>query len=216
MQPIVSVNWLRQNLETPNLIILDASLPSTAEGKSAKTGVDTIPGARFFNLKNQFSDLEAPFPNTLPSATQFEEGCRALGINHDSMIVVFDNMGIYSSPRVWWMFKTMGHSNVFVLDGGLPEWMKAGFEVETPKTTTSYAHGSFKAIYQPENRKSYQEVLENIDQQAFLVIDARSNGRFEGTAPDPRKHLKSGHIPGSVNLPYGEVLDQGKFKSPSA
>ena len=101
MQPIVSVNWLRQNLETPNLIILDGSLPSTAEGKSAKTGSATIPGARFFDLKKQFSDLEAPFPNTLPTATQFEEGCRALGINQDSMIVVFDNMGIYSSPRVW-------------------------------------------------------------------------------------------------------------------
>ncbi|MDW3191380.1 MAG: sulfurtransferase [Cytophagales bacterium] len=212
MHPLVSVDWLNQNQHNPDLILLDASLPGTVEGKSADTGQATIPGARFFDLKKKFSDLNAPFPNTIPSPTQFEKECRDLGVNNHSTIIVFDNMGIYSSPRVWWLFKTMRHQKVFVLDGGLPEWIKAGLS-----TTTTHAisetSGDLIANYRSEFLKTFEDVVNNCEHPHFKLIDARSAGRFSGEQSEPRKHLKSGHIPGSVNLPFGEVLENGKFKS---
>lgn len=215
MNPIVSVDWLKQILLNPDLILLDASLPGTAEGKSEDTGPATIPGARFFDLKKKFSDLNAPFPNTIPPPAQFEKECRDLGVNQDSSIVVFDNMGIYSSPRVWWLFKTMGHENIFVLDGGLPEWIGAGLPVVTSHTISD-SSSDFIANYQSEYVKTFEDVVNNCNHPQFKLIDARSAGRFTGEQPEPRKHLKSGHIPDSINLPYGEVLEQGKFKSPEA
>lgn len=123
-EPIVSVAWLQANLKNPNVIILDASLKENQS--NLKTGLENIQikGARFFDIKNTFSDTANPLPNTLPSPKQFETEAKKLGINKNSTIVVYDNLGIYSSPRAWWLFKIMGHQNVAVLDGGLPEWVK--------------------------------------------------------------------------------------------
>ncbi len=212
MSPIVTCAWLHQKLQLPNLVLLDASLPQTAEGKASQINAGTIPGSRFFDLKDKFSDKEAAFPNTLPGPEPFEKECQALGINSDSTLVVFDNMGIYSSPRVWWMFKTMGHEQVFVLDGGLPEWINQGYEVETPGANHS-STGNFKAVLGSELVMTYEDIVAKVDSNQCLVVDARSVGRFLGDAPEPRKHLQSGHIPGSVNIPYQEVLNDGKFKS---
>lgn len=215
MSPIVTTNWLKQNLRRPELILLDASLPKTAEGKTAEIVSGTIPGARFFDLKKKFADPDATFPNTLPPPIQFEKECRALGINGDSLIVIFDNMGIYASPRVWWMFKAMGHKEVYVLDGGLPQWIEDGGQMASDHHE-SYELGNFKATDQNQMIKSYDEILENSQKLQFTLVDARSAGRFSGQVPDPRKHLKSGHIPGSINIPYKKVLDHHKFKSKEA
>lgn len=212
MQEIVSVEWLSQHLTDPDLLLLDASLPATAAGTIAHDQTNTIAGARFFDLKNCFSDHDSPFPNTLPSAQQFETECRKLGINNASKIVVFDNRGIYSSPRVWWMFKIMGHQAVSVLDGGLPEWVAHGLPVAI-NVTESDELGDFTAALQPQFAKSYQNVLDNLTTPEFCVVDARSAGRFAGSEPEPRKHLKSGSIPNSVNIPYPDVLANGMFKS---
>ena len=212
MEYLVSVDWLSQNLKLDNLILLDASLAATAEGKSASLKDFYIPGARKIDLKNKFSDQEAPFPNTLPSPAQFEGECQALGINRESKIVVYDNMGVYSSPRIWWMFKVMGHDSVAVLDGGLPAWV----EVNHPTSSDiveSTVKGDFKAKLQSHWIKSYEEVKGNLTSQEFQIIDARSAGRFNGTAEEPRKHLKSGHIDQSANIPYQDVLREGRFKS---
>lgn len=211
MHPLVTATWLHQNLQTQDLILLDASVPATAEGKPSTINPCTIPGARFFDLKKKFSDLEAPFPNTLPSQTQFERESRALGINTDSKIIVFDNMGVYASPRVWWMFKAMGHEQVFVLDGGLQAWNNEGFGVET-SSTKIYPRGNFKAAFQPDLLKNYEDVVDNVSSKQFIIADARSVGRYDGLTPEPRRHLRSGHMTNSVNIPYGEVLNQGKFK----
>lgn len=212
MNLIVSIEWLHQNLNDKDLIVLDASLQSTAEGKHAEHHIKTIPGARYFDLQEAFSDKNSPFSNTLPTEEQFEIESRKLGINKTSKIIVFDNLGIYSSPRVWWMFKIMGHYNISVLNGGLPEWINKGYPTENRKTE-SYKLGNFKATIQKQFVKNYQDVLDNLLTKSFHIIDARSKGRFNGVEKEPRKHLKSGHIPNSINIPYGEVLDNGKFKT---
>lgn len=214
MNEIVSIEWLNQNLNDNNLILLDASLQYTVQGNYSEHQLTTIPGARYFDLKGSFSDRNSPFPNTIPSSEQFEIECRKLGINNTSKIIVFDNLGIYSSPRVWWMFKVMGHDKISVLNGGLPEWIGKGFPTEHRKAE-KYEKGDFKATLKDQYIKSYQDVLENLSLKSFIIIDARSSGRFNGIENEPRKHLKSGHIPNSINIPYSSVLNNGKFKSES-
>ena len=214
MNHIVSTDWLYEHLHEEDLILLDASLPKTAEGKPSSHAGITIAGARFFDLKDKFSDSTSPFPNTIPTPTDFQRESRALGINSSSKVVVMDNMGLYSSPRVWWMFKAMGHENVAVLDGGLPAWIDAGYET-VPVQEAEYDAGDFKASFQPALVKDYDDVVDNVSTASFTIVDARSEGRFNGTAPEPRKELKSGSIPNSANIPYQAVLEGGKFKKES-
>jgi len=208
--PIVSSRWLFENLNDPALIVLDAS--QQAITTSNKSVDNRIPNARYFDLKNNFSDKNSRFPNTLPSATQFESECQKLGINNSSKIVVYDALGIYSSPRVWWMFKIMGHKNVAVLNGGLPNWLENSFPTEKIETQ-QYNLGNFKALLNLECVKDYDLIKSNLNNKNEIIIDARSAGRFNGTAPEPREGLRSGHIPNSFNIPFGEVLENGKYKS---
>ncbi|MES2852236.1 MAG: sulfurtransferase [Bacteroidota bacterium] len=210
-EPIVSVAWLQANLKNPNVIILDASLKENQS--NLKTGLENIQikGARFFDIKNTFSDTANPLPNTLQSPKQFETEAKKLGINKKSTIVVYDNLGIYSSPRAWWLFKIMGHQNVAVLDGGLPEWVKEGYPVEEIPENPIYALGDFEAKFIPELVKSKEQILENIQTKDAILIDARAENRFKGIGDEPRPGLRSGHIPGSINIPYTQLLQNGKF-----
>jgi thiosulfate/3-mercaptopyruvate sulfurtransferase len=212
---IVSVEWLRHHLRDENLVILDASLKSTAGKTIANLPLNSIPKSRYFDIEQHFSDQHSPLPNTLPTPQKFELECRKLGINNGSKIVVFDHLGIYSSPRVWWMFSVMGHHNVSVLDGGLPEWTRKGLPT-AERANYIGALGSFKASLSNEFVITYQDVLANTVDEAFSIIDARSAGRFNGTEKEARKHLKSGHIPNSINIPYPEVLKNGKFRTERA
>lgn len=203
---IVSSSWLNSNLQDPNLILLDASQPVNTEVK--------IEGTRTFDIKNVFSDTSSDLPNTFPDAKEFEKECQQLGINSSSKIVVYDSKGIFSSPRVWWMFKTMGYQNIAVLDGGLPEWVAQGHETVESKATQS-ERGNFKPYFNHKMITNCHFVESNIESQQSILIDARSAGRFNGTTPEPRAGLRGGHIPNSINLPYTEVLENGKFKSPT-
>ncbi|MEZ4802042.1 MAG: sulfurtransferase [Gelidibacter sp.] len=212
MAPTVSADWLHQHLNDPDLIILDASIEASADGTQTSERHEVIPSARWFDIKNAFSDTSSPFPNTVPTAAQFEQECQKLGINSQHRIVVYDHFGVYSSPRAWWLFKVMGHDHVAVLDGGLPEWKAKGFKT-VPMTDPNYGKGNFKANFQPELVIRYDTVKENVINPKFLMVDARASGRFNGTAPEPRAHLKSGHIPHSVNIPYQDVLEGHRFKS---
>lgn len=202
--PIVSAEWLNKHIKDDDLVILDASQKITADNVA-------ITGARYFDIKIEFS-AESEFPNTFPSVEQFETGCQKLGIDKDNKIVIYDNKGVFSSPRVWWMFKTMGHQNVAVLDGGLPDWLANGFETETG-FDSEFEQGDFITNFDAVHVKDYDFVCENINNQKELLIDARSTGRFDGTAPELREGLRSGNIPNSINIPYTEVLENGKFKS---
>ena len=211
MTELVSIEWLSKSAHEKDLVLLDASLAKTAQGKSSSYQDETIPGSRYFDLKGSFSDTESAFPNTLPTPAHFERACQKLGINQNSRIVVFDNMGIYSSPRVWWMFKVMGHERISVLDGGLPAWIKAGHPT-VKRETQAFEAGNFNADFNKEFVKHFSEIQANVKKPAFIVVDARSEGRFNGTESEPRKQLQSGHIPGSVNIPFQSVLSDGKYK----
>lgn len=206
----VSSQWLSENIEDPNLIILDASEKSNKSNLRSEFLSLQIPKARYFDTKNSFTDKESAIPNMMPSPTVFQEGCRELGIQKKSKIVVYDNLGIYNSPRVWWMFKVMGHESIAVLDGGLPEWIKNKHKTETIESI-KYPQGDFTSHFKPHLVKGASAILNNINSCEFTVLDARSTGRFHGTSPEPRADLKGGHIPDSINLPFTDVLKDGKL-----
>ncbi len=211
-KPLVSIDWLSRHLDASNLIILDASITKVSDAKidAVNTVKSQIKNARFFDLKKKFSDLTSEYPNTMPSPKIFSDAARQLGINSDSAIVVYDELGIYSSPRVWWMFKAMGHTNIAVLNGGLPEWKKKGMPVEKNKIFKG-ERGDFTTGFNPDLMRDYKDVLNSIKIENTLVIDARSENRFNGTEPEPRVGLRSGHIPNSTNLPYTELIKNGKM-----
>ena len=212
MNPLVSVSWLSQNLNAPNLVVLDVSLESNIANIKVEFPGIQIKGARYFDLKRNFSDLESRLPNTLPNPKYFSLACRNLGINNNSTIVVYDNIGIYASPRVWWMFKSMGHKNIAVLDGGLPLWKNKDYPTESIQNRV-LPEGDFKAKFNPNLLKKAFKIIENITSKEAILVDARSNGRFSGLIPETRKNLKSGHIPNAINLPFLDVLKDGKFIS---
>ncbi len=209
--PLVSVQWLSQHINNSNLIVLDATIPKVGTNSDTNQGKQIL-GARFFDIKKTFSNTNSKFPNTFPTAQQFQTEAQKLGITTNSYIVVYDDHGIYSSPRAWWLFKSFGHKNVAVLDGGLPAWISAELPVETPK---SYAGktGDFKANYQENSIKMYDEVYALIASKQTKILDARSSERFDGSMPEPREGLRSGHIPSSINLHYAELLNDGKMRS---
>jgi thiosulfate/3-mercaptopyruvate sulfurtransferase len=212
--PIVSASWLQEHLNDSNLIILEARLDQNQANLENQNPDLQIKGARVFDVKNNFSHTSNPLPNTFPSTAQFTAESQKLGINKNSIIVVYDTLGIYSSPRAWWMFKTMGHSEVYVLDGGLPEWIKEGYSTQNKNQTSTYAKGDFEAKLQPNFIKNEGQILGNISTKEAVLMDARSSDRFYAILEEPRPGMRSGHIPGSINVPYTELQRDGKYKSP--
>ena len=212
--PLISVSWLAEHLDHPDLIVLDATIKKAASDEVDKNSDLKIKTARFFDIKKAFSDTETDIPNMLPSPEAFSEACRELGISSHHKIVVYDRLGIYSSPRVWWMFKTMGHQEVAVLDGGLLTWQKENFPTESTgsfKNTTDWQRGNFVATFNPSLITSAENVLSSINDENILILDARSPGRFAATEPEPRADLKGGHIPNSMNLHYKALLHNDKM-----
>lgn len=204
---IVSAKWLHENINKNDLIILDATQGLSSES----TSIEIIPGARHFDYEKSICDTKSNLPHMLPTPEKFETECRKLGINNSSFIVVYDDQGIFSSPRVWWMFKIMGFDNIAILDGGLPGWIKAGFKT-VKENKSIYEAGDFISRFKPELVKDYNFIHANLSSKSSLVIDARSENRFHGIDPEPREGLKAGHIPGSINIPYQSLLDDGFFK----
>ncbi|AUC81528.1 sulfurtransferase [Lacinutrix sp. Bg11-31] len=211
LENIVSVTWLNNHLQDENILVFDATISKVVGDISALSN-SKIPGSQFFDIKKKFSIANSSFPNTIPSAEQFEKNVQALGVNNDSIIVIYDDHGIYSSARAWWLFKTFGFNNVAVLDGGLPEWKAKDFSLEDKATNHSHKKGNFKAIYKPNN-VVYFESLEAISKDDnYKIIDARSSDRFNCIVAEPRVGLRSGIIPSSSNLPFNKVLDENKLK----
>lgn len=213
MQLTVSSHWLKENINNPDLIILDATLPNQRAKQPKAIQEVQIKGARFFNLKQKFSDLSNEFPTAFPSAKQFEEEAQLLGINESSTVIVYDANGIYSSARVWWLFKAMGHKNVSVLDGGLPDWLANDFPSEPLNLKVIQTKGNFQTKQNLTIVKRFKDVFNNVETQNELIIDVRSSDRFNCLVPEPREGLRMGTIPNSVNIPYTDVLKNGKFKS---
>ncbi|AUP81404.1 sulfurtransferase [Flavivirga eckloniae] len=205
-KPIVSVEWLHNNLEVDNLIVLDGTINKTFD-----TSLHQIPKSRFFDIKKEFSVVDAPFPSTFPESEHFQKAARALGINKNSAIVVYDDKGIYSSARVWWLFKAFGYDNVAVLSGGFPAWKKADYQTE-PMKLYDGVPGNFEANHKPEYMSFFDDMKHASENRTHHIIDARSAGRFNSLEPEPREGLRMGNIPNSVNLPYTDLLNNGLLK----
>ena len=209
-ESIVSVDWLQANFKASNLIILDATIRKVAQTQILDLEEHHIPKALFFDLKKEFSDVNAKFPNTCPSERQFTKAAQELSINKNSAIVVYDINGIYSSARAWWLFKTFGHNNVAVLNGGLPEWKRRGFPLEKQHSKTE-TKGNFIGKYQKEHFLFFEDIKAIQHNPKFTILDARSENRFKGIVKEPRKGLRSGRIPNALNLPFENVLEKGNL-----
>ncbi|NRD19992.1 sulfurtransferase [Winogradskyella eckloniae] len=204
--PIVSVDWLFENKDASNLIVLDATINKVIGSDSIR-----LLNARFFDIKKKFSDVSAPFPSTLPSIEQFQDEAQNLGINKESCIVVYDDKGIYSSARVWWLFKVFGFYNVAVLDGGLPEWTLKGYSVNAYKEET-YQKGNISVNFNSQLMTNFEGLNQFIKDENVLIVDARSEARFKCLVDEPRAGLRRGTIPNSKNLPFTDLLNGNTLK----
>jgi thiosulfate/3-mercaptopyruvate sulfurtransferase len=205
-EALVSTDWLAQHLSAPDIRIVDASWHMPAQKRNARAEYEArhIPGAVFFDI-DQIADTESTLPHMLPSAEKFSARVRKLGLGDGTRIVVYDSYGMMSAARVWWTFRVMGHKDVSVLDGGLPKWIAEGRPVEDTPPPPRERHFSARVNHMLVKDKA--ALLRNIRHRRFEVLDARAAGRFEGSEAEPWPGRRSGHIPGSRNLPYPELLD---------
>ncbi len=212
MKSLVSTDWLAEHLDEPTIVVLAVVGLKDDQDALIEENETFIPGTRIFDLKGSFKDQNSPLPNTVPSPADFQNAVQALGINQNDTIILYDRQGVYSAPRAWWLFKVMGHDQVQVLDGGLPKWKN---ENKSTQSILAFAAmmGNFTANYQDHLYRSMSDIQANVEQASEIVLDARSEGRFKGTAPEPRAGLDSGHIPGSKSLPFTEVVADGQYKS---
>ncbi|MEQ4622620.1 3-mercaptopyruvate sulfurtransferase [Providencia vermicola] len=210
----VTPHWLHDHLSDTNLIVLDASSPPpTAPYDCRQRWLEEhIPHAQFFN-QDEVADTRIALPHMLPDETTFSQAVGKMGINNDTQVIIYAQNNLFSTPRAWWTFTTMGHKNVKILAGGIDAWKAAGFETQTgeviPPTPQTYT-----AKCQRENVLNQAQVLELVEEQKQVqIIDARAAARFLAQAPEPRPGLRMGHIPGSKNMPWDLLVDKGEFKS---
>src|SRR5262249_48368219 len=205
-ESLVSTQWLAQHLSAPDLRVVDASWYLPAQGKNGRAEYDLfhIPGAVFFDI-DEIADTESGLPHMLPSPEKFAARVRKLGLGDGNRIVVYDQLGLMSAARVWWMFRVFGHPDVAVLDGGLPKWLAEGRP--TGDRAPQPRERPFPARYNNLMVRNLDQMKDNLSSKREQVVDARSAGRFEGSEPEPRSGLRGGHIPGSRNVPFTDLLD---------
>ncbi|HWA20495.1 MAG TPA: 3-mercaptopyruvate sulfurtransferase [Devosia sp.] len=203
---LVSTDWLADNLGDPKLVVLDIrfNLPGSPTTGAEDYAAGHIAGAHFFDV-DTIADTSIDLPHMLPVPAQFAAQVGALGVGDNSVVVVYDGPGLMSSARAWWMFRVFGFERVAILEGGFRKWIAEGRPVSTDSPPQKTAH--FVARFHPELVRSKADVFANLETHREQVVDARSAGRFAGTAPEPRPGLRGGHIPGSTNLPFGELSD---------
>lgn len=207
MTALVSSEWLAAHLDDADLRLLDASwyMPAEQRNAAAEFLKTHIPGAQFFDV-DEVADPDTALPHMAPSPERFARLVGDLGIGNHHHIVFYDQKGLFSAGRGWWLFRLFGHQRVSVLDGGLPKWLAEGRPSERgPADATAAA--SYRPALRASLLRGLGDLLANLQSQHELVLDARSRGRFDGSAPDPRPNLPSGHIPGSRSLPYSELLN---------
>jgi thiosulfate/3-mercaptopyruvate sulfurtransferase len=212
-QALVSTDWLAEHLNDPKVKILDAShhLPTAGRNAKEEFAEKHIPGAIFFDI-DAVSDPDADLPHMWPSAEQFAEQMGALGISNDDKVVVYDTVGPTGAARVWQTFRIFGHTNVALLNGGLRKWEAEGRPVTAE--VTDYPPKRYKASKAEARIRSREQMLANIEHPVEQVLDARAAGRFKAIDPEPRAGMRGGHIPGSLNLPYPQLLgEHGTYKS---
>ncbi len=207
----VSTDWLAAHLDDPAVAIIDGSwyLPTENRDAEAEYRKAHIPGAVFFNL-DKVADTSSGLPHMLPAPEEFARSVGALGISDKQTIVVYDGAGLFSAPRVRWTFRTMGARDVRILEGGFPQWIADGRPVESGEPRPALK--VFAAKLNAAAVRSIAEVRNIVATGSATVVDARSGERFRGEAPEPRPGLRSGHMPGSRNLPSGALVADGRLK----
>jgi thiosulfate/3-mercaptopyruvate sulfurtransferase len=208
-----STEWLAAQIGKPNVVVVDGSYYLATQKRDAKAEylAAHIPGAVFFDI-NAISDTSTDLPHMLPGPDQFGGAVGALGIAETDTIVIYDGSGLYSAPRVWWSFRIFGAKNVFILDGGLPAWKAEGRPLEDgdvkPKPKI------FKAEMDTGAVAMVTDVQMALNDDKTQIVDARATGRFSGKEPEPRAGLRSGHMPNALNVPFTEIVENGRLASP--
>jgi len=205
-EALVSTEWLARHLEAPDVRVVDGSftLPGVKPTARELYAAAHIPGAVFFDI-DDIADERNPLPHMLPGPEKFAQRMRKLGLGDGHKIVVYDHAGLISAGRPWWMFRIFGHTDVAILDGGLPKWRAEGRPVTDDVPSPRERH--FTARLNTLLVRDKAQLLDNLKSEREQVLDARSRERFAGTAPEPRPGLRAGHIPGSLNLPYDRLID---------
>jgi len=209
--PVVSIDEIIPFIKDEQFVFLDCTIDKVRKS-IADEPLELIPNSRFFDLEHRFSDQRAELPHTLVNEHTFTKEAQLLGINEDSVIICYDRWGVYSSPRVWWMFKAMGLKEVYVLNGGIYAWKSKQLS-----TVSSYQSpenlGNFVAHLDENWLANVNDVLDAIDQENTTIIDARSQARFNAEVDEPRPGLRKGHIKNSYNIPFENVLSNEYYKS---
>ena len=205
---LVDTGWLAEHLEAPDVRVVDASyyLPHEGLDPRAEYHAHHLPGAVFFDI-DEIADTDSPLPHMLPAPEKFSSRVRKLGLGDGLRIVIYDQRGVWSAPRVWWAFRLFGHEDVAVLDGGLPKWLSEGRPVAEGPVQAEARH--FTTRMNTLMVRDKAQLLANLESRREQVLDARAAGRFTGDQPEPRPGMRGGHIPGSLTLPFVELLDPG-------
>lgn len=215
--PLVSTDWLAAHLAQPDIRVADASWYLPQAGRNARAEHETahIPAAVFFDI-DALSEQNTALPHMLPDAVAFSSGIRKLGIGDSDFVVFYDGAGIYSAARGLWMMRAMGHRKAAVLDGGFPKWTREGHEVESSAgRRTGIGRKHFTASPDSEMLRDFDSLRSNLQSRSEQVVDARSPSRFRGEEVEPRPGVRPGHIPGSINVYYADVLTpEGTMRSP--
>lgn len=214
--PFVTTAWLADHLHDPGLVVIDGSwyLPPMGRNPRAEYEAGHVPGAVFFDL-DAIADVSAGLPHMLPSATDFAAAVGALGIGDAMRIVVYDGAGLFSAPRVRWTFRAFGAKDVSILAGGLPQWVAEGRPLASG-ASSARPDAIFHAVLDLAAAAAVPDVQAALAEDTAQVVDARPAARFRGEAPEPRLGLRSGHIPGSRNLPFDRLVADGHLQSPKA
>jgi thiosulfate/3-mercaptopyruvate sulfurtransferase len=213
MGPLVTTEWLAGELGRPDLVVFDATkyLPDEPKDGHMEFLRAHVAGAAYFDI-DQIADTDTDLPHMVPTPGRFARLMAGLGVSNTSRIVFYDQKGLASAARGWWLMRLFGHDEVAVLDGGLPKWVKEGRPMADAELA-DHMPGYFRPDYRAGQLRGVGDVLRNVLTQSELVLDARAAGRFTGAVPEPRAGMRSGHIPGSVSLPYTELLQaDGTFR----
>src|SRR5215472_11116084 len=214
-EALVGTEWLAAHLSDPHVRVVDGSFKLPGITPTAREDYDRvhIPGAVFFDI-DDICEPRTSLPHMIPSADLFAQKVGALGIGDDDRVVVYDSAGLYSAGRAWWMLRLFGHHDVAVLDGGLPKWRAEGRLLDAAAPSPPRRH--FTPRLDPSLVRDKRALIDNLTTRREQVVDARAAGRFDGTAPEPRAGMRSGHIPGSRNVPYELVTDPATRQLKSA
>ena len=204
---LVDTAWVAEHLDDPNVRILDGSYHLAATGRDAKADYAAahIAGALHFDIDTVCDPAPTPSPHMFPSNENFAAAVGGMGISNDTRVIVYDADGLFCAPRVWWMFRVFGHENVAVMTGGFRTWQAENRPVTTDVAT--FPQTTFNATRDDTKLRSIEQITANLDSNQELVLDARAANRFAGELPEAREGVEPGHIPGSANLPYAEIVD---------